>query len=402
VHHDSRFYFFYTADQTVHLATSDDLDHWTPYEHNPVAVADGTHYVGGNFRDPYVFHDEAESCWCMLVAAETPDPMRFRAGCVGLFRSRDLLEWQAAEPLWAPGVGPRHECPQVIRHAGRWYLFALRRETEYRVAESLRGPWLRPPTPRPTSPALLAGSRLASDGHRWVSFPFLCAREGNQDFGDAVQAEVYAIPRQLGFHADGSITERAIPEVIEAMRTCPAVEPLAEAVPVSGRWEWEAKEARAVGPHGTLLLRNMPASLHFEAEVTLSTADMEMSVLLRADAELTRGYRLSLRPREGLASFRSFSYWDRDPVLLTQRWPIPVGRPFKLQIVLSGTMMEAFLDDQVSLSSRVYRFSEGIVALDVVDGGAGFRNILVRSLAGDNHDADGMAVSGLEDSGGER
>jgi beta-fructofuranosidase len=349
-----------------------------------VAVVDGIHYTGDNFRDPYVFYDDAESCWCMLVAAETPGPVRFRAGCVGLFKSRNLFDWQAAEPLWAPGLGPRHECPQVIRHAGRWYLFILMRETQYRVAESLQGPWLRPPTPCVSPHTVLAGSRLASDGHRWISFPFMCALENNQDFGDVVQAEVYAIPRQLDFHADGSITERAVPEVIEALKAQPVIEPFAHAAVVSKKWEYQTNHAQCLGPNGTLLLLNEAADFYFEAEVTLPTADMECSVLLRADTEFTRGYKISLQPRQGLASFRGFSYWDRDPVILTQHISLPIDRPFTFRIVLSGTVMEAFIDDRISLSSRVYKYPQGALALDVVDGVAIFKNVLIRRLAGDN------------------
>jgi fructan beta-fructosidase len=390
VPHDGRFYFFYTAtaEQTVHLAISDNLDDWTPYDHNPVAAVDGAYYVGENFRDPYVFYNDAESCWWMLVAAETPGPVRFRAGCVGVFTSKNLLDWHAAEPLWAPGSGPRQECPQVIRHAGRWYLFTLVRETQYRVAESLHGPWLRPPTPCVSPHTVLAGSRLASDGHRWISFPFMCALENNQDFSDVVQAEVYALPRQLDFQADGSITERAIPEVIEALQAQPSVEPLADAMIVSGSWKLESNNARCSGPSGALLLKNIPHDLYFEADVTLSTADMEVSVLLRADAEITRGYKLSLQPRDGWVSFRSFSYWDRDPVLIARPVVLPINRSFKLQIVLSGTVMEAFINDRVSLSSRVYKYTQGALALEGVDGGVIFENILIRRLAGDNHEAD--------------
>jgi beta-fructofuranosidase len=390
VAHAGRFYFFYTAtaEQTVHLATSDNLDDWTPYDHNPVAAVDGKFYIGDNFRDPYVFYHDDESCWWMLVAAETPGPVRFRAGCVGLFKSKNLFDWQPAEPLWAPGLGPRHECPQVIHRAGRWYLFTLERETRYRVAESLYGPWLRPPTSSVSPHTVLAGSRLASDGHRWVSFPFLGALENNQDFGDVVQAEVYAIPRQLDFHSDGGITERAVPEVIEALQAQPAIEPFAQAAVVSGKWKYEADHAQCLGPNGTLLLLKEAADFYFEAEVTLPTADMECSVLLRADSEFTRGYKVSLQPRQGLASFRSFSYWDRDPVLLTQQINLPINRPFTLRIVLSGTVVEAFIDDRISLSSRIYKYTQGALALDVVDGAAVFENIAIRRLAGDNHEAD--------------
>jgi hypothetical protein len=58
--------------------------------------------------------------------------------------------------------------------------------------------------------------------------------------------------------------------------------------------------------------------------------------------------------------------------------------------------MEAFIDDRLVLSSRVYRHPAGQVGLVAVDGRATFRNLAVRRLHGDNRDADGVV---LESSG---
>ncbi|MCX6924666.1 MAG: GH32 C-terminal domain-containing protein [Verrucomicrobia bacterium] len=383
-----QFHLFYTLNQTVHLATSDNLDDWTPCPRNPVATVDGKQYVGSNFRDPYVFYNEKESCWWMLVAAEVPGPIPFRAGCVGVYKSPNLLDWRAAEPLWAPGLGPRHECPQVIREKGRWYLFDIERQDQYRVAKSLTGPWLRPASPYLGPHTALAGSHLTSDGKRWVSFPFLCAQQGKDDFGEVVQAEVYAIPRQLDFHADDSITERPIQELIQAMHALAPVPPLTKTTTLSG--SWDLKEHAAISEHtGTLLLNNVPSDCYFEADVTLGTRQMEAAILLRVDAALTRGYRLELRPEEGIVALRPFSFWDRDRILVSGRIDLPTGSPFKIRIFLSGTVVETFIADRLALSSRVYRHPEGHVALAVNDGAATFRNLVVRRLCGDNHEADG-------------
>ena len=312
--HQGQFHLFYTLNQTVHVATSDNLDDWTPSLRNPVATVDGKQYVGSNFRDPYVFYNEEESSWWMLVTAEVAGPIPFRAGCVGVYKSSNLLDWRAAEPLWAAGLGPRHECPQVIRENGRWYLFDIERQDQYRVAKSLAGPWLRPINPYLGPHTALAGSHLTSDGKRWVSFPFLCAQQGKDDFGEVVQAEVYAIPRQLDFHADGSITERPIQELIRAMHALAPVPPLSKTTTLSG--SWNLKEQAAISAHtGTLLLSNVPSDCYFEADVTLETRHMEAAILLRADAGLTKGYRLELRPEESIVAFRPFSFWDRDRIL---------------------------------------------------------------------------------------
>ena len=385
--HQGTFYFFYTFGQTAHVALSKDLDDWTPYEGNPVATADGRQYVGPDFRDPYVFYNQAESCWWMLITTRIPGRHPIRAGCIGVYKSHDLLHWEAAEPLWAPSLNPHHECPQVIQHQGRWYLFHLPRQTSYRFAESLNGPWLRPPIRDLGSVEVLTGSRVASDGQKWVSIPFICARQDNQDFGEVVQAEVFAIPRQLDFQDNGSITERPVDELIQAMHALPHVAALGGATTIAGSWDLNDRSA-ASADTGTLLLNEVPSDCYFEADVTLGTRNMEAAILLRADADLSQGYRLELRPDEGMVTFRPFSYWDRDRVLASQRLDLPVGTPFKVRVFVSGTVMEAFVGDRVVLSSRIYRHPQGLVALVAAEGKAIFDNIVVRRLYGDNHEAD--------------
>jgi beta-fructofuranosidase len=355
-----------------------------------VAVADGKRYVGPNFRDPYVFYCEPERCWWLLVTAEVPGPIRFRAGCVGLYKSPNLLDWQAADPLWSPGLGPRHECPQVIRHKDRWYLFDLERQDQYRIARSLAGPWQRPHNPGLGSHTVLTGSRLASDGKRWVSFPFLCAQRDNNDFGEVVQAELYAIPRQFDFRPDGRIAQRPIVELIDALHALPSIPPLAPATPVAGRWQFEPDGARAscLSSSGTLALPDLPANVYVEADVTLSRANMEAALLFRVDAELTRGYKLTFHPGDRLVSLRPFSYWDRDRVLVAQPAALLPRRAFKVRLFVSGTVVEAFVDDRVVLSTRIYRHAEGGVALEVADGPARFDRLVVRALAGDTRPED--------------
>jgi sucrose-6-phosphate hydrolase SacC (GH32 family) len=116
IEHKGTFYFFYTGPgQTVYLATSEDLDHWTIHENNPLVTADGKQYVGPDFRDPYVFRNEAEDCWWMLICTRVPGRHRMRSGCIGVYKSKDLLNWEAAEPLCAPETNSHHECPQVMR-----------------------------------------------------------------------------------------------------------------------------------------------------------------------------------------------------------------------------------------------------------------------------------------------
>ena len=73
-------------------------------------------------RDPFVFWNEDERCWWMLVAARRR-ACSGRNGCVGLCVSDDLLHWRAEGPVYAPDIHPAaYECPDMFRMGDWWYL----------------------------------------------------------------------------------------------------------------------------------------------------------------------------------------------------------------------------------------------------------------------------------------
>lgn len=385
VEHEGKFYFFYTANQTVHLATSTDLDHWTPYENNPVLTGDGEIYFPGNFRDPFVFFNENEQVWWLVVGTQQAGVLPHRSGCVGLAKSRDLLHWELCPPLWAPQAAYHSDCPQVIHYNNNWYLFSLRRATIYRIAGDLAGPWRRPVIRDLFSQATaLAGSRPAFDGKHWVTFPFMCYRTDNYDYGSIINGELWSIPRQLDFHEDGSITERAVPELIAAIHKRPACEAdlLGRAQTITGRWDSASPEKLVSHEQagGCLLLADAPSDLYFECDMLLPKKDMDACLSFRVDPALTRGYVLDLDPAASLVSLRPLKFWDNNASLLTRHVDLPIGRPFKIRLFVAGTTMEVFLDERTSLSHRIYDNPEGGLALDFVDGPGQMSNVIIRKF----------------------
>lgn len=387
IQHEGKFYCFYTGNQNVCLAASDDLFVWKKSEKNPILVGDNVHASPGNFRDPYVFYNDQEKCWWLLVCTQAPGDFPQRSGCVGLAKSKNLLDWQLADPLWKWNSAMHADCPQVFQEGDFWYLFTLDRNSRYRIADSPFGPWRRPPRRDLMLTPLFAMSRPASDGNRWVTFPFICGRHGEDDFADLINAEVLAIPRQLDFHKDGSVTERVIPELIEAILAKPALEGpiLAAAKPLTGDWTVGASDAasKAAGTCNLLHLPGMPESFYLEMDVTLDRKAMDAVVFFRAEPNLSAAYQIDLQPEEGLIVFRPCNDWDNRQVLVSRAHPLPVGRPFKVRLFVSGTVMEVFIDDVLSLCHRVYAHSRGDLFLETRDGKGTFSNIKIRKLLGD-------------------
>src|SRR5690606_915946 len=105
--------------QTICLATSTDLDTWVKHPDNPILTGDGVRYMANYFRDPYVFFNQEDNCWWMLLGSRVVGRPDARAGCVGLAKSTDLLHWTLHDPLFGPGIGPHHDCPQLSEINGR-------------------------------------------------------------------------------------------------------------------------------------------------------------------------------------------------------------------------------------------------------------------------------------------
>lgn len=138
---DGLWYMFYTGSrflapdsfaniETVGIATSPDLFNWTK-QPGPAAVADPALYetLGTSswpeeaWRDPWVFQNEADGIWHMLITARGKDGTEPDRGVLGHLTSVDLDAWSVQPPLSATGSGFAHlEVFQLVRVDGQNHL----------------------------------------------------------------------------------------------------------------------------------------------------------------------------------------------------------------------------------------------------------------------------------------
>ena len=177
--YDGVYYLFYTSvnrhvSQSISLATSANLFHWTPHPQNPVFTLEGVEWANwerdrwADCRDPMVLRDGERFLLYVTAQAAVGDPI----GLVAVAESTDLLHWKN------PRVALRgpHACesPQVWKSGERYYMTTSAFGQGCWESADPVGGWKPSPFPRPpitererfvsTSPSYAEEVVLLDDG----------------------------------------------------------------------------------------------------------------------------------------------------------------------------------------------------------------------------------------------
>jgi beta-fructofuranosidase len=356
------FYLFYTGHhvgaenpQTICLATSDDLVNFVKHPGNPLVLpVSGTEPV--DWRDPYVFFNEQEQKWWMLIAARERDGAHWRRGCIMLATSSDLLDWTVEpEPFYSPGDTYCPECPELWELGGRWYLvysrFSENVGTIYRVADNPRGPFRIP-----------ANEELG--GRRWYASKSAPVADGRAFFG-------WIHDRVDG--VDGSRWlwggDFALPRIVSSAGEALVVRPSTGAFT-----PWGSVLAQTSGMLGsigggaeTTVFEELPAS-------SLSTVTIQPGNSAIAGIDLlsdnqraawrisvnlaSGGVQLSKEPRP-LDDFwadltgRAGDYREVDGPVLAFATIVPHPTQLVVSVVLDGELLEIYVNDEIALTQRI-------------------------------------------------
>ena len=393
VEQDGVFHAFYStrnrADKgpglaSVRVATSRDLVTWTKQPGEPLLLLKrdvpvlGTYESEPHFRDPHVFwNPQAKEWWLAIAVQQKLDPAYSYAGAVALATSQDLRKWTLRrEPMLASREGPASECPDVFPFGKGWALIYYTDTTRIRLAETLDGPWHRPASDAPWGLHLHAAKTM-SDGKRRILIGFV--PRVASDFAEHEYGGVMALPRELYADAKGQPAVRLVPEVIAACKDAATagkgahVFVPAKPDPVTAT-DTTLTLAPPTGQSALAAWTTAPTDYLLTGEVTLSEG-ASLTLLLRRNQKakppgggprvsLDDSYALTLDAQtQAVTLRRQHDGWNRMPNLRTQSIALPTDRPVKLHVILHGDVLEAFVDDRISLSARVHLPSGGLALL---------------------------------------
>lgn len=125
--------------ECVMHATSADRENWTKIPEDTFYSEEN--YSSDDFRDPFVFWNEEDGCYWLLMAARE----KTQGGVVAKYISEDLKNWELCEPLYAPHEQYMLECPDLFKMGDYYYLtYSWDCVTYYAMSKSVNGPFEAP------------------------------------------------------------------------------------------------------------------------------------------------------------------------------------------------------------------------------------------------------------------
>jgi beta-fructofuranosidase len=397
-----RFHAFYTGvggpdgrRQTVCRAESDDLIVWRKDPANPLVVP-GAPFARGEraaWRDPHV-RRLPDGGFDMVLTAELDEgPAALRA-CVARLVSDDLRRWRIDGVLHHPGDVHRCECPELVPVGERFVLLYSDYGVQARVGADPAGPFETPAAAQLDDFRWYA-AKTAASGERRLVFAFAFDRIAADTTAASVDDQaidpappvlgeagpgtpehepddgspwtwggVMAFPRELTVDDRGGPALRPAPE-LKRLR----LEPLPLAPHVDGALgTWRVERAGdgvtldgSVQPGGRgTELAFLRAGRHPEQVELVATAawpaDGHVGLVLYADEDVGRGYRVDLDRARGDLTLRRLIPHRNPASPILQRMPLPRDLPDRvdLRALLDGTLLELFVADRVAFTGRLY------------------------------------------------
>ncbi len=398
--------------QSVCRATSRDGTHWAKDPDNPVSVPDLERFEGKDWRDPFVFWNEVEERYWMLVSSRSlshPAPAR---GAVALQTSADLVSWSRAEVLYETFLTHCPECPEIFQLGDKWVMgfsrFTDRRGTVYRHAEELRGPWRQFSAEGPDGPNWYAAKSLTDDGGRRIAFGWVPDRDPAPPAGSGkwLWGGDLAVPRELRL-SDEDHLGVSLPNEVYA--SAQAIVPWANE-PGTGTWSIVPSgpecfyNVESIGQFGYCVLRPAAAGDHFVVSATVSDAKdaATIGIAVQTSDRLDRGVAILCYPREGRVSAVDLTAsqselasedekTDSEYRSVTESALGPeAGAAITMQVVVRGDLVEAFVASSASLTYRLPRVDAGVIALVVQDGSVRFSDVKIAYVGATTAVTEGM------------
>lgn len=394
---EGRYHAFYTGynyhiekQQTICRATSEDGIKWTKDAANPVISPLEELYEGMDWRDPYVFYNEEDQCYWILISARRKAGPPTKRGCVVLYRSDDLENWSYYGPVYQPYHTNCPECAEMYKIGDNWYLsysrFSEFVNTIYRVSKSPFGPWRTPKMDGIGGRRFYAAKSMQNDEGRRFYFAWAHDRANRSDTGEWYWGGAFCIPHEVEANKEGELDVK-LPREIEG----------AFSVPVKWSYQHQLGDAKVIGKNsisadsiGTLTYGFFDLeepSFLFRCKARPDDCCDHFGLVLKSDKDMARCLVLAFEKGMQRVSLLNLPmdvdpFWQQSCTNIgTPKDPGPDGirvceKPFEfkngdeidIKVSIDHDMVEIFVGERVAFTYRSYEKPEYEIGLLVQDG----------------------------------
>jgi beta-fructofuranosidase len=407
IHGEGKWHAFYTGysiqaafQQTICHAVSDDGVSWTKDPKNPILVPKTDIYERLDWRDPYAFYNEEDRCYWLLFSARKNTGPVTRRGCVILYRSQDLTDWDYCGPIYEPKHTNCPECPELYRMGDTWYLsysrFSEFGGTIYRVSESPFGPWRTPRHERIGNRRFYAAKSMADDMGRRYYFGWIPDRADKSDRGEWYWGGIFALPHEAGRSSKNQELEIKLPSAVaETFR-----DPLEwQYKPIEGDSELVDKDKIRVKAIGTLAYGffDFPGRRYLlSCKVRPADCRDHFGFIIKSDRDLSSCLLLAFEPGAKRVSLLKYPmqvdpFWEASvasmvraaipgpdgPRVAETPFDFDDGAAIDVKILVEDDLVETFVGEKAALTYRCYDAGEYEIGVIVQDGNAEYEQIIV-------------------------
>jgi beta-fructofuranosidase len=354
--------------QVVMHAISDDGMH-TWIKHDELTFGADKGYELYDWRDPFVIYDEEDNIWRMLLAARKKVGPKRRRGVTAQCISKDLKTWDIIEPFWDPNKFIAMECPEVFKWGDWWYFvyseFSDGFTTQYRMAKSLKGPWISPKHNSIDGRAFYASKSLFLNNRRFFT-GWISTKENNQDDGVWQWAGTMSTLEAIQ-NNDGTLSFKLVEEMIESFENKMVTN--------------LNKTIKCKDGYKSIIFDEVVKGLnYFKLDFDIKEGTKDWGVLLRASEDGDQSYILRIEMNNNRLVF---DRWPRKH-LGSEQWQESAGDvPFyieleravdledgkhSIEIIQEDSVGVVVLDKKIAMSIRMYDYLEGRVGIFVDDG----------------------------------
>ena len=353
--------------QTIMHATSKDLIHWEKYPER--FWGDGETYEILDWRDPFVFYNEKEACYNMLVTARKKSGSFRKGGCTLKCRSKNLFDWEIAEPFYDPERYYALECPDLFEMNGWWYLvfstFTELFATHYRKARSIEGPWEEMVDDTWDARNCYA-IKTAGDGTHRYAFGWIPTRHGARDAGTYHWGGNLCV-HELIQKEDGTlyaVMPSSIRNAFPVQRELSEAEMIGNVEKVETTYQLKAKEKTA-----SVMFDELPEECLIDVELEFDQSVISFGLDMNAGEDRDEGYFFRFEP---FYQRLVFDWWPRATLSDDAQQQHYLGgdipfqaaleRPLRLQnkntvkvsLLVKDGMMVCYANEETALSVRTY------------------------------------------------